>query len=105
MSIIFKVWTVHRENDELYNGPITDVCSSVEHAGMVAQGRGVYGEDAPIRERWAIRVDSGDVYLLDSSSPIDLDGELAKKKSALRKSVISRLSTEELEALGIKDEK
>lgn len=105
MSIIFKVWTVHRSNDALnrHNGPTTDVCSSKEYAEVVAHRSGCYGGNAPISERWAIKVNE-DVYLLESMNPVDLDNKVAKEKKELRKSVISRLSIEELEALGIKDE-
>lgn len=100
MSEIFPVWTVHRNNDDRYTGPVTNVCSSEALAKKIAHRSGWYGGDAPICERWAVRID-GKVYLLDSDAPVDLDGTFAKQKAEVQKKALAKLSQDEIEALGI----
>jgi len=102
MSKIFKVWTVHRDNDEYKNGRITDVCSGEDIAKIVACRSGWYGGNAPIQENWAVEID-GDIYLLASKDPVDLDGKLTKAKKELKAHALSKLSPEEIAALGIKE--
>ena len=103
MSKIFGVYTVHRNNDERYDGPVTDVCSTKAIAEKVAGGSGWYGGNAPICTAWAVEVD-GSVYLLANSSPVDLDGKLSKQKDDLKKQVLSKLTQEEREALGLESD-
>ncbi len=100
MSQIFGVYTVHRNNDERYNGPVTDVCSTKAIAEKVAGGSGWYGGNAPICAAWAVEVD-GSVYLLVNNSPVDLDGKLSKQKDVLKKRALSKLTQEEREVLGL----
>lgn len=97
---IFTVYTVHRENNDRYNGPITDVCSTKELAKQVAHGSGWYGGDAPIETRSAVKID-GKVYLLHVNRPVDLDGKLQAMHEELKKSALQKLTADEIEALGI----
>lgn len=103
MSEIFPVWTVHRNNDDHRDGPVTDVCSSDLHANLLADRSGWYGGDAPTHQRWAIKVD-GKVYLLESNTPVDLDGVVEAQRTALKKSALQKLSPEEIEVLGLNKE-
>lgn len=104
MSKIFPVWTVHRNNDERYNGPVTDVCSTEKHALAVASGSGWYGGNAPVLKRWAVEVDSNIYLLADGPYPIDLDGTMKAQREALKETALKKLSPEEIEALGLNKE-
>ena len=100
MSKIFEVYTVHRSNDDRTSGPVTDVCSTKKNAETIAHRSGWYGGDAPIKAGWAVEVD-GSIYLLVSGYPVDLDGKLAEKTEEVKKQALAKLSSEEIEALGI----
>lgn len=100
MSEIFHVWTVHRNNSDMYLGPVTDVCSSEALAEKIAHRSGWYGGDAPTCKTSAVRVD-GKVYLLVNDAPVDLDGTFAKQKAEIQKQALAKLSQDEIEALGI----
>ena len=97
---IFGIYTVHRNNDERYSGPVTDVCSTKAIAEKIAYGSGWYGGNAPIVAGWAVEVE-GKVYLLASNSPVDLDGKIAKNKEQIKKEALQKLTEDEIEALGI----
>ncbi len=47
-GVPFPVWTVHRENGERHDGPITEICATKELADSVARGTGWYNGDAPV---------------------------------------------------------
>lgn len=100
MSKIFGIYTVYRNNDERYNGPVTDVCSTKAIAEKIAYGAGWYGGNTPIIAGWAVEIE-GKVYLLTSNVPVDLDGRIAKNKEEIKKKALEKLTDEEIEALGI----
>lgn len=100
MSKIFAVYTVHRNNDDRYSGPVTDVCSTREIAEKVAAGSGWYGGNAPVYESWAVEVE-GKVYLLSSITSVDLDGQAKKYKQLLKEQALNKLSKEEIKVLGL----
>ena len=103
-GVPFPVWTVHRENDERSEGPITEICATETLAKQVAKGTGYYQGDVPVKKRFAIGFD-GKAYLLSKSEPIaiayDLDGVKLSQKEIIRKKALAKLSKEEQEALGL----
>ena len=104
-GVPFPVWTVHRENGERHDGPITEICATKELADSVARDTGWYNGDAPVRPSHAIAFD-GMAYLLADKEPIaiayNLDGVKLSQQMILRKKALAKLSKEEREALGLR---
>lgn len=103
-GVVFRVWTVHRNNDERTNGPITDVCGTVELAKQVAAGTGWYGGDAGIEERRAISF-AGRSYILAAADSVLVaytfnDVKLSRLEMT-RKRALSKLTDEDRAALGL----
>lgn len=101
---VFTVWTVHRDNDDRSDGPITDVCGTRALAEAAAKGSGWYGGDAPVRTHHAIRVGNA-TYLLQSEDPVcvafSLDDLVLAHEHATRLKALAKLTPEERRVLGL----
>jgi hypothetical protein len=107
MSGPYKVWAVHRNNDERNHGPVTDLCSHEALATQVSKGSGWYGGDAPVVERWAVNV-HGQTFLLDPATkgePVtiarNLDEVHLSQEETVRKAALAKLTPAERKALGL----
>lgn len=106
MSNLFKIWTVHQNNDDRYIGPATAWCSTEAIAKEVAYKSGWWGGDAPIKEATAVTI-RGKTYVLATEHAVILDAKHnAKLKQKMeddaRELALSKLSTEEKRLLGLK---
>lgn len=101
MAVHITVWAVYTDGDDRNIGTPTEWYSTEAKAKLAASGRGWYGGDASVREHPAIVAD-GATYVLRSYHPVDIDGELAKRRSMLKDQAMKKLSPEEQQALGVK---
>lgn len=100
---VITVYAAHGDGGERYIGPIIGVFSTESSARGFAQKRGWWGGDGAVSERKAVRLASGEVYLLDkdNSDPIDLDRQQAEYDASLREKTLAGLSDEQKRVLGI----
>lgn len=90
------VWTVHKNNDDRSDGPVTNVCSTKGLANDLAKGSGWYGGNAGVNERKAVQ-SGDDWYLVDDAhpEPIDIDGEIAAKEAEELDAALAKLTDRE----------
>ena len=107
MANLHRVWTIHRQNDDRNDGPITDVCAHETLANQVAKGSGWYGGNAPVNERWAITID-GETYLIDPQTkgqPVNVARNLGEiqmcREEVAKKEALAKLTPEERKILGL----
>jgi hypothetical protein len=103
MSNIFKIYAAHGDSgfDRGGLGPIIGFFSSRIDAEKFAKGKGYYGSNGTVRERFAI-IQDDQVYLLDREDPIDLDRKKELKTEELKNQALSKLTEEERKALNLK---
>lgn len=100
---IIKVFQVHGDGGERSIGPVIGYASTKSRADEKAKGQAWYGGDGWISEMAAIELDTGEIYILASPIPADIDGVRAKADAILREQTLALLSTEQRRVLGIKD--
>lgn len=109
---IITVWTAHMTVDEYGRlGELIGVFLTEHKAKKAAEGRGWWGSMGTVTERAALLVPTDEdhimkVYLIDQEydTVIPLDVKLPDRKKNLKKIALSKLSLEEREILGIKEE-
>lgn len=98
---ILTVYGAHGDGGERGLGPLLGYFSDKKVAQQVAKGKGWYGGDGYIDQKMALDTGNG-VYLIADENPIDLDNEFSMRKDELKASALSKLTPDELRALGVK---
>ena len=93
------VYAVHQNDDDRNSGNPAWFFTDEAKANAVADKRGWYGGKAPVRQRYAIKV-NGACYLLETKEPIDLDSSPEDDLSN-REAALSKLTPEERKLLGV----
>ena len=99
---IIQLWEAHGDGGERGIGPVIGYARTKGEAETIARGQGWYGGDGSVRQCWAIQLDTGEVFALAGTEPLDLDGSVAKAREAARKQALAKLSPAEQVLLGIK---
>lgn len=97
---ILTVYGAHGDGGERGLGPLLGYFTDKKVAQQVSKGKGWYGGDGYISEKMAVNTGNG-VYLIEDPKPIDLNNEFAIKKDQLKASALSKLTPDEIRALGI----
>lgn len=104
---IISVYVVRETVDEYgHTGEIIGVTVSKAEADNLAKGRGWYGGTADIREEKALVLDPANpeaVLLLQSTIEYPLGVNLPERRREKRKAALAKLSPEEKELLGVKE--
>ena len=102
------VYAVHETNDDRGSlGGCLGFFTSQSTAKLASVGHGYYGGDGRVVEREAIRIkQTGECFLMSGNypGPIDVDQNLEKAKKEAVKRALSKLTDNDIEALGLKKE-
>jgi hypothetical protein len=99
MQNIITVFAAHASGERDI-GPVISYHSCESDANNAAKGKGFYGCDGATSKKKVIQCD-GELWLLASDKPIDLDGRKKVKDDRIRAEAISLLSAEQLRVLGL----
>lgn len=96
------VYSAYETTDEMgRTGGCIGHFSDPSSANIAAQGKGWYGGEGKVLTHSAVCID-GEVYLLKSNEPVDLDGKKEQVRKQLAAQALAKLSDVEKEALGLK---
>lgn len=89
------------DGSERSTGPISGYYSTKQQAESAAKGKGWYGGNGWVSEATAVVIND-ETYILASPHAIDLDGIKKALIDRLRLEALSKLTPEEIAALGVK---
>ncbi|WP_150126567.1 hypothetical protein [Burkholderia cenocepacia] len=95
-----QLFAAHGDGGERAVGPVLGYCRTRASATLLAAGRGYYGRDGDVFGVPALQVGES-LWLLAQASPIDVDGEQARRDEELRQETLSQLSAEQRRVLGL----
>jgi len=96
-----KVFQVHGDGGERGIGPVIGYASTKEKAEVMGKGKAWYGGNGYVATKFAVEID-GQLFILETPYPIDLDNTQATLDAELRKKTLAGLSAEQIRVLGIK---
>jgi hypothetical protein len=95
-----QVYVVYENSDERSIGTPAWYFTDLAKAEAAAKGRGWYGGDAPIRDRYVAYVGGGWAFLVVDEEPIRLD-QGPDEQAAIKEAALKKLTPEEKQILGL----